>query len=1036
MEKSYCDQSSILGTIERLRTEICQKERQLYLSQRKFRQFDTEISQLIQWITQVDNSIKALLNSRRWRFGNNTFRLLERCAFRSKVPMAADNIMEMLGRINDWKKEQKNLDRYDSFDVAGVSGQMIPSIDNTVGVSIIILNRNGEEHLSKLFSSFIKYNSYQPVEFIVVDHASSDNSLNVISSFQNKLTIRILRQDKNHSFSYSNNLAARQSKYEHLLFLNNDIVFESDILQKLINTLDDEEVGVAGVRLYYPDDHLKYRNLAQHTGIRFKNDAEYEFYRPYNLKHILQLSLSENLESVPAVTAALMLCRKKEFTKIGGFCEEYNYGYEDVDLCLTYRQKLNKLCVVKHEISVIHNEGSTQKKDPGDYIKERRLNNIAILQKRHGYALKRLVRKSIIDGDQFWTDEPFVVGFAVTEEGLEARAGDYFTALELGSALNTEFGWEIKYLARQSSSQDWYNLEGIDALIVMIDSYDLGETYNSNPSLIKICWMRNWIDRWAERESFDDYDIYLCSSNKVAEYIRQTTGKLCHVVRIATNEKRFCFEKGKNVAKSSDYCFTGNYWGSDRDIEKLDARDLNYKFSLYGHNWDKHESLSSFWKGYIPYNKLPSIYYENRIVIDDSVNYITKPWGSLNCRVFDAIASGSLVIINCTNGAEEIFGDILPTYESVDQLKSRLSYFLDHENERKKVAQKLREIVLKDHTYTNRAYQLKKILINFCIEKFKIAIKTPVPGTEDIHQWGDYHFALALKREFEQEGHSVRIDILPDWYCKEGYGDDVVLVLRGLSEYEPRKDHINLMWNISHPDKVSLDEYEKYDHVFIASEFYAKKIAGMIETPVTTLYQCADPNVFFSDPCENYPNHEILFVGNSRKQYRQIVKDAISADLPIAVYGAMWEGIIPQNLIKGIHIINTELRKYYSNSTIVLNDHWPSMRDTGFISNRIFDAAACGSLVVSDKVKGLDKIFSESVLTYDGSSEDLKAVVNKVSDTLYINLNGNNAQKIVLENHTFAHRAKVILGDIEQLDSNKIFLIPANDSVQYSMNAE
>ena len=41
------------------------------------------------------------------------------------------------------------------------------------------------------------------------------------------------------------------------------------------------------------------------------------------------------------------------------------------------------------------------------------------------------------------------------------------------------------------------------------------------------------------------------------------------------------------------------------------------------------------------------------------------------------------------------------------------------------------------------------------------------------------------------------------------------------------------------------------------------------------------------------------------------------------------------------------------------------MREKGFISNRIFDAIACGAYVISDEVSGLDELFEGRVDTYE-----------------------------------------------------------------------
>jgi len=137
--------------------------------------------------------------------------------------------------------------------------------------------------------------------------------------------------------------------------------------------------------------------------------------------------------------------------------------------------------------------------------------------------------------------------------------------------------------------------------------------------------------------------------------------------------------------------------------------------------------------------------------------------------------------------------------------------------------------------------------MDFRDHKFCIAIKVSVSRREVAPEGGDYHFALALKRALVKQGHAVRIDILPEWDTSRGFGDDVVLVLRGLSQYVPKPEHINIMWNISHPDTVSPEEYEQYEHVFVASSHYAELFRNTVKTPISTLLQCSDPILFYVD---------------------------------------------------------------------------------------------------------------------------------------------------------------------------------------------
>ncbi|HIQ14856.1 MAG TPA: hypothetical protein EYH38_04690, partial [Leucothrix sp.] len=129
--------------------------------------------------------------------------------------------------------------------------------------------------------------------------------------------------------------------------------------------------------------------------------------------------------------------------------------------------------------------------------------------------------------------------------------------------------------------------------------------------------------------------------------------------------------------------------------------------------------------------------------------------------------------------------------------------------------------------------------------------------------------AVLLKNELEKIGYFVLIQILPEWDNHEADIYDIAIVFRGLSRYKVKPHQINIMWNISHPDDVTLDEYDDYDKVFIASNYWSKIISEQVSTPVETMLQCTDINRFKepSDAEKNKYRHQLLFVGNSRKVY-------------------------------------------------------------------------------------------------------------------------------------------------------------------------
>ncbi len=305
--------------------------------------------------------------------------------------------------------------------------------------------------------------------------------------------------------------------------------------------------------------------------------------------------------------------------------------------------------------------------------------------------------------------------------------------------------------------------------------------------------------------------------------------------------------------------------------------------------------------------------------------------------------------------------------------------------------------------------------------KTKISIKIPIPKWKETHQWGDYHMGQALKREFENEGFEVIIQTLSEWYNGEDDDCDVVIVLRGLTSYNTRKKHFNIMWNISHPDMVIKEEYNQYDHVFIASELWANKIREMVNVPVTALLQCTDPELFYHDYDGNYA-HELLFVGNSRNVYRKIIKDLLPTTKDLSIYGADWRNYVDEKYITGKHIPNNELRKAYSSCKILLNDHWDDMREKGFISNRLFDGFATGTFIISDNIKGASDVFEDALVTYS-NPEELKNLVNYyLENDNERKEKGLKGAKIVNKHHTYSNRVKEMVKVIKSNISPKIYL--------------
>jgi hypothetical protein len=86
-----------------------------------------------------------------------------------------------------------------------------------------------------------------------------------------------------------------------------------------------------------------------------------------------------------------------------------------------------------------------------------------------------------------------------------------------------------------------------------------------------------------------------------------------------------------------------------------------------------------------------------------------------------------------------------------------------------------------------------------------IRIKISTPNLQEAPAWGDYHFSRSLQASFDRIGMLAATDTADSWYDHRDQ-EDVVIALRGRHRFKVDKSKINIMWLISHPDRIPEDE--------------------------------------------------------------------------------------------------------------------------------------------------------------------------------------------------------------------------------------
>lgn len=859
-------------------------------------------------------------------------------------------------------------------------------------VSIIILTRNGADHLETLLPRLEEV-LYSNFEVIIVDNASSDRTSELLSRSW-RYRLQVIRNEHNASFSDGNNQGVASSEGDYLLFLNNDLdPIGDDWLAAMVAAAKAAPTPAAvGALLVYPERGLDDDLTVQHRGLRYEiRDGEL---RASNLSHgdPTDPALARVMPA-PGATAAALLVPRDHFFSVNGFTTGYVYGTEDVDLCLKLRQ-LGPI-VVQGQAAFFHNESATQRSEVTDIIRINRTGNWRRFAEAWGPTLNRSIRRDRIRGSGSWTGAATrTVAITLTADDESKGWGDYYTAHQLGDAFAAA-GWRVVYAERFQDK--WYELDDdVDLLISLLDSFDVRR---APKGAFTIAWVRNWVERWMQHEWFEHFDLVVASSHKAAEAIRDESRYDPPVLPLAADPR--VFHPGPvHPTFRADIAFTGNNWGAGRKIIPLLDIHPDEQFLLFGKNWDQDPRMARYWRGHLPHGLLAELYRSTKVVLDDTAEP-TLPYAFLNGRVFEALAGGALVLTDNVEGSDEFFGGLLPSYRDRFELRRQLDRFLGDDTAREELATSLRAVVRAHHTYDHRAVEFPELAIQ-ALERPRVAIKIGVPRPEEAHQWGDFHFAHSLGRALSKFGMDYKVHLLPEWDDPGLQDSDITIHIRGLSTYSPKPSQVNVLWIISHPEDVAPEECRKYDLVLAAS---VTTTARLREQGIDAIYlpQATDANRFGRAARDESLATDVLFVGNSRGQQRDSLEWAAASGLPLTVYGSGWEG---KYEVADEYFPNERLGALYASAGVVLNDHWPEMRQEGLISNRVFDVLASGGVVVSDHVPGIDELFDGAVVTFSSQEELEGAVRDLLADDEARRARAAKGREIVLNRHTFEHRAR------------------------------
>ncbi len=244
-----------------------------------------------------------------------------------------------------------------------------------VSAAVVILNWNGESHLSRFLPSVVEHTAAN-VDIVVADNGSTDGSIELL--LREFPTVKIVQLDINYGFAEGYNRAIEQVDYDYLVLLNSDVEVTSGWVEPLLEEIaSSNDIGAVAPKILSLSDPSHFEHAGAAGGCI--DYLGYPFCRGRILSHTEQDSGQYDTPcDIFWASGAAFACRRDTFISFGGFCAAFFAHMEEIDLC--WRMQLAGYSIRYQPQSVVYHlgGGTLQSSSPRKlYLNHR--NNLAML---------------------------------------------------------------------------------------------------------------------------------------------------------------------------------------------------------------------------------------------------------------------------------------------------------------------------------------------------------------------------------------------------------------------------------------------------------------------------------------------------------------------------------------------------------------------------------------------------------------------------------------------------------------------------------
>lgn len=213
--------------------------------------------------------------------------------------------------------------------------------------------------------------------------------------------------------------------------------------------------------------------------------------------------------------------------------------------------------------------------------------------------------------------------------------------------------------------------------------------------------------------------VFTTDENKVEDYKRDIPGARIGTLAFSANPL-LCNPSGRFLKEAGSICFAGSYYSEGHDDRKAQMDDLLPTIIEFnGAIYDRMSKLENDryaypqqYKPYIrdavPFTEIINTYKQYKLFLN--VNTITDSPTMMSRRVYELLACGTPVISTPSRALEEQFSGIVQIANNAEEANKIAERLLSNEWEWLRLSHMGYREVMKKHTYSHRAAQIKQAL--------------------------------------------------------------------------------------------------------------------------------------------------------------------------------------------------------------------------------------------------------------------------------------------------------------------------------------